>query len=179
MPRSLSIAAIAATIAIPLASPVAALDLPTRKAGLWEIKIAFEGRNLPAQVAQHCIDAETDKLMNSVGGNMGRENCSKKDVQRVGNTVVVDSVCKVGEATVTAHAVVSGDFNSAYTVKVTSTREGGRPMPGVTPGAATTMTIEGKWTGACAADQKPGDMIMAGGRKFNIRDMQRLPGMAK
>jgi hypothetical protein len=42
----------------------------------------------------------------------------------------------------------------------------------------TRMTIEAKWTGACKADQKPGDMIMAG-RKINIRDLQKLPGMPK
>jgi hypothetical protein len=43
------------------AAPAAALDLPERKAGLWELKMAFEGGNMPAQTAEHCIDA-TDKL---------------------------------------------------------------------------------------------------------------------
>ena len=38
------------------------------------------------------------------------------------------------------------------------------------------MTIEAKWLGACKADQKPGDMIMAGGRKMNIRDLQNCQG---
>ncbi len=174
MRRMLSLAA---AVAIVLAAPALALDLPARKAGLWEIKMAFEGRNLPQQVAQHCIDAATDKLMNSIGGSMGRENCSKQEVKRVGASIVIDSVCKVGDATVTSHGVVSGDFNSAYTIKVTSTREGGRQVPGAAAGA-TTMTIDAKWTGPCQADQKPGDMIMAG-RKFNIRDLQNVPGMPK
>ena len=38
------------------------------------------------------------------------------------------------------------------------------------------MTIDAKWMGACKADQKPGDMIMAG-RKLNVRDLQNLPAM--
>jgi len=42
----------------------------------------------------------------------------------------------------------------------------------------TTMTIDAKWLSACAADQKPGDMIIAG-RKMNIRDMPNVPGMPK
>jgi hypothetical protein len=44
---------------------------------------------------------------------------------------------------------------------------------------ASNMTIEAKWLSACAAGQKPGDIIMAGGRKINILDMQRMgvPGM--
>ena len=41
------------------------------------------------------------------------------------------------------------------------------------------MTIAAKWLGSCKADQKPGDIIMAGGRKFNILDMQNLPGQKK
>jgi uncharacterized protein DUF3617 len=155
--------------------PATALDLPARKPGLWEIKMAFEGRNLPPQTVEHCIDAETDKLMNSVGGGMRQEACSKQDVQKVGTTIVVDSVCKAGAVTITSHGVVTGDFNSAYTVKVTSKREGGPPTPGMSADGTSNMTIDAKWAGACKPDQKPGDMIMAG-RKFNIRDMQKMQG---
>src|SRR5690242_12256334 len=53
-----------------VAGQAVALDLPARKAGLWELQMNFENRNLPAQTMQHCIDAETDKLMNSMGGTM-------------------------------------------------------------------------------------------------------------
>jgi hypothetical protein len=154
------------------ALPAAAVDLPTRKAGLWEIKLTFEGRNIPPQTVEHCVDAETDKYMNSVSGNIRQQVCSKQDTQKVGNTFVVDSVCKIGDATVATHAVVSGDFNSAYTVKVISKREGGAATPGTPADAAMNMTLDGKWTGPCKADQKPGDMIV-GGRKFNVRDMQK------
>ena len=164
-----------AAIAIPVATPAAALDLPARKAGLWEIK-TVDGRRatMPAQIAQHCIDAETDKMMNSIGGEMRKEACSKQDVQKVGATYVIDSVCKFGPMTSTSHGVVTGDFNSAYTVKMTSKREGGPNIPGMPADGTSNMTIEAKWLGACAADQKPGDMIMAGGRKVNIRDMQNM-----
>src|SRR5262249_59986056 len=41
-------------------TPACALDLPARKAGLWEVKMTFDGRNLPPQVMQQCIDASTD-----------------------------------------------------------------------------------------------------------------------
>jgi hypothetical protein len=163
-----------AAIAVLCATPAAALDLPARKAGLWEIKMTFEGRNLPSQTSQHCIDAETDKLMNSIGGSMSQEACSKQDVQKVGSTIVVDSVCKFGATTSTSHGVVTGDFNSAYTVKVNSKREGGPNVPGMPADGTSSMTIEAKWLSACLADQKPGDMIRPGGRKVNIRDMQNL-----
>ena len=37
-----------------------------------------------------------------------------------------------------------------------------------------TTTIEAKWLGACKADQKPGDIVMPGGMKMNIKDMEKL-----
>jgi hypothetical protein len=77
----------------------------------------------------------------------------------------------MGPASVTSHGVVSGNFDSAYTVKVTSKREGGRAVPGVS--AETNMTVEAKYLGACKADQKPGDMMMGNGMKMNVRDMRR------
>ena len=161
-------------LALVSASPAAALDLPARKAGLWEIKMAFEGRTIPPQTMQQCIDAATDKQMNSIGGNMAQERCSKQDVQKVGATIVVDSVCQVGPTKTTSHGVISGDFNSAYTVKVASQREGGPAVPGMPADGTSNMTMEAKWLGACKADQKPGDMIMPGGMKVNIVDLQRM-----
>jgi hypothetical protein len=174
MRRNLICAVTVISFAISCATPAAALDLPARKPGLWEIKTVMEERSMPPMTAQHCLDAETDKLMNSLGGEMRTEMCSKQDVRKVGATYEIDSVCKFGPMTNTSHGVVSGDFNSAYTVKMTSKREGGPNIPGMPAGGTSNMTIEAKWLGACAADQKPGDIIMAGGRKMNIRDMQNM-----
>ena len=159
--------------ALIFAAPAAAADLPARKPGLWELKMAFEGGNLPAQTAEHCIDAETDKLMSATGGSVVQEMCSKPDIQKTGDTITVDSTCKIGPYATSSHAVITGDFNSAYTVKVVSKQEG-PAIPGMSP--ERTMTIDAKWAGACKADQKPGDMIMAG-RKLNVRDLQNLPAM--
>src|SRR5947209_20222007 len=105
---------------------------------------------------------------------MRNDMCSKQDMQQSGGTITVDSVCKIGPATTTSHGVVSGDFNSAYTVKVTSKREGGPAVPGMPADGTTNMSMEAKWLSACKADQKPGDMIMPGGQKVNIVDLQRM-----
>jgi len=158
------------------AAPAAAIDLPARKVGLWQLKMSFEGRNIPPQNIQQCIDAETDKLMNSFAGNLRQDTCSKQDIQRVSNTIVVDSVCQIGQSAMTSHAVITGDFDSAYTVKVTSRRSGGAPAPGMPADGTTNMTLDATWLGACKADQRPGDMIMADGRKMNVRDLQNMPG---
>jgi len=172
MPRRLGLI-IAAVLA---AAPALALDLPTRKAGLWELKMEFGGRDLPAQVMRQCTDAATDKMMNLNFGGSNEQACSKLEMTKNGGTITVDSVCKFGDATTTSHAVVSGSFDSAYTVDVASTRTGGIPLPGVAPGATTHMTISGKWLGPCTAGQKPGDVIMSNGVKMNVLDMPGAPG---
>ena len=48
-----------------VAAPALALDMPARKAGLWELKMSFEQPKLPAHVIRQCTDAASDKLMNS------------------------------------------------------------------------------------------------------------------
>jgi hypothetical protein len=151
-------------------SPAFSLDLPARKPGLWEISIIMEGGRIPPQVTQNCIDAETDKVMSSIGSDM--RACAKQDVQRSGGSIVIDSICTVGGMTVTSHSVVTGDFNAAYTVKTRSKRSGAA-VPGVPATGETQMIVQAKWLGACKPDQKPGDMIMANGVKINIRDMQK------
>ena len=155
------------------AAPALAFDLPTRKAGLWEIKMEFQGRsNLPGQTMKQCTDATSDKLMTANFGGAA-EHCQKQDISRNGNAIVIDSVCAFGGATSTSHAVVNGNFNSAYTVEVTSTRKGGRPIPGVAPGGETHMKIAASWIGACAAGQRPGDVIMSNGMTMNVLDIQK------
>jgi hypothetical protein len=163
--------AIVAACGFVIATSASAAEMPTRKAGLWDMKMSFEGRAAMTQSMQHCVDAATDKLMNSNFGGMTKEACSKQDVKTVGNTITMDSVCKFGEATTTSHATITGSFDSAYTVKVTSTRQGGPAIPGMAPGQASNMTIEAKWLGACKAGQKPGDIIMPNGFKMNVLNM--------
>jgi hypothetical protein len=168
----------AALLLVIFAIPAFALDLPPRKAGLWELKMTMEGRGMPAQTFQHCIDAATDKAMNDIGGGVRGGQCSKQDMQRAGNTITVDSVCNFGNGTTTSHAVVTGDFNSAYTVNVSSKREGGPAIPNLP--AESKMTIAATWTGPCKAGQKPGDIVMANGMTMNILDRQKgLPGGMK
>lgn len=151
------------------ATPALALDMPPRKAGLWELKMDFVGRNLPAQTMKQCIDPATDRLMNQAYGGAGKEACAKQDVSNAGGVMTIDSVCKFGPATVTTHSVVSGSFDSAYSVDVQSSREGGPPTPG---GGKSHMKIAAKWLGPCAAGQKPGDVIMPNGMTMNVLEMQ-------
>jgi len=149
-----------------------AVELPTRKAGLWEMKMVRTGTSVPDMTMQHCTDATTDKQM-STSFSPGKDTCAKQDIVKTATGYVSDSVCSVAGMTITSHAEITGDFNSAYTVKSNSKSEGG---PSGVPRDSTT-TIEAKWLGACKADQKPGDIVMPGGMKMNILELDKLKGM--
>jgi Protein of unknown function (DUF3617) len=151
-----------------------AQNLPTRRAGLWEIRMTEEGRNTPPQVMQQCIDAKTDQMMNAFGGGLGAELCSKQEIRKVGATLVINAECEVGPMRSVSESVVSGDFNSNYTVRVTTTVEG-------LPAAARelvggTRVIQARWIGACKLGQRPGDIAMSDGRTMNIFELKRVMG---
>ena len=155
------------------ATTALAVDLPLRKAGVWEMKMLRPGAPKPEMTMQHCTDETTDKAMSSSFSPASKDICSKQDIQKTATGYVTDSVCTVAGVTMTTHSEIIGDFNSAYTVKATSHSEGGSAA---VPRESGTV-IEAKWLGACKADQKPGDIMMPGGLKMNIKEMERLKGL--
>ena len=150
---------IGATVLILLvgAMPSLADEVPTRKAGLWEIKT--ENGSGVSMVIHQCVDAATDFMMQSPAAAFDEAACPKPIVQLSGHTLTIDKACKIGggRTSVTSHVVVTGSLDSAYTMtgEVESRNE-------ALPGGKLTMTLTGaaKWLGPCAAGQKPGDWIV-------------------
>jgi hypothetical protein len=150
-----------------------AVELPTRKSGLWELKMLREGSPTPEMTMQQCTDETTDKQMTANFSPMAKQNCSKNDTEQTATGYVTDSVCSFGGSTLTSHSEITGDFNSAYAVKVTSHSD--KPPAGV-PGDST-VTLQAKWLGDCGKDQRPGDIVMPGGFRLNIKDMEKVKGL--
>ena len=148
-------------------------ELPIRKAGLWEIKMAKTGSPLPDMAMQHCTDETTDKQMNNMASPMAQQICSKQAVQKTATGYVSDSLCSIGGVSISSHSEIAGDFNAAYTVTTTSHSDlGSKGTP-----RDTVTKIEAKWLGACKPDQKPGDIVMPGGLKMNVKDMDKLKAL--
>jgi Protein of unknown function (DUF3617) len=142
------------------ASPALAADLPHRKPGLWEVKY------LHGAMTQYCIDAAVNKVTFGIAGPLDPDECQKIDIQRSGDAITIDFTCTMKGKPATAHTVVSGSFDSAYTMTWTVQ---GEDVPGMT-----TMTLAGRWLGPCAADQRPGDIVspaLPNGARLNILDM--------
>jgi hypothetical protein len=171
--------------ALVAAAPAAALDLPERKPGLWELKLTVDGHNT-AHSMQQCVDAATDRMMNAGFSGLARDNCSKQDMQTSGDTITIDSVCKIGGQTNTTRAVITGSFDKAYTMKIASLTEGapakaeagaGARRPSI-PQGQSNLAIEATWLGPCKAGQKPGDMILPGGITMNVKTLKgMIPGL--
>jgi len=156
------------------AGSASAEDLPVRKAGLWEMKLVTTGSPVPEMTMQHCTDETVDKEMSNNVSPMAKQVCAKQEIKKTATGYVSDSECSVAGVSTTAHAEITGDFNSAYTVKTTPHAKGG--VAGAA-GRYGTMTLQAKWLGACKPDQKPGDIVMPGGFKMNVRDMDKLKAL--
>lgn len=164
----------AIALALCCAWPAAALDLPPRKAGLWELQTTLDDLRAPPRVMQQCIDAATDKLM-SDNFDSGQDICARNEIRKSGSAIVAESSCKTGDVATTTRATYDGNFDSAYTVKVSMIQEGGAAGP--PRGGTTNMTIEAKWMGPCKAGQKPGDIEMPGGTKMNVLELHGMPNV--
>ena len=161
--RPLAVPLLGAALGLLFTTAAFAVDAPTRKPGLWEVKTTIESHGRAVTV-QQCIDAATDQMLQSSAGPFSASLCTQREVKRSEGGMTIDSHCSFNGKPANAHAVVTGSFDSAYTMTVTAD---GKDLP------ATKMTMEGKWLGACAADQKPGDVIMANGVKVNVPELQK------
>ena len=112
------------------------------------MKMVRTGSPLPEMTMQHCTDATTDKDMSDSGLADGEANLLQAGSSRRRPTATSrDSVCSVAGISMTSHSEITGDFNSAYTVKTDLAQRcaaGGLPRD-------TATTIEAKWLGACKA----------------------------
>jgi hypothetical protein len=159
------IAGAAAFLILAGTAPAVADEMPTRKAGLWEIKTEIIEIHTPKEhimgaptTIRQCTDDATDEmlLLSTVPFGLA---CPRRDVERSGDTVTIKAACTIDNEPASADAVISGRFDSAYTMTLRASR----------PGSEMTEAQTAKWLGPCAADQKPGD-IVRDGRKTNILD---------
>ena len=144
-----------------VSTPAKADDYPSRKAGLWEITLTLAGS---APQTKFCIDAATDAAMNKMGTENAGITCSRRDIVRSGATVTVDSVCTMGQRTITTHMIAVFTGDTAYHTENKSHIE--PPIAAGRPDSTTSQ--DARWVGPCPADMQPGDMVLPNGAKVNI-----------
>jgi hypothetical protein len=166
------LAASAAVAGASIAAQAAGIDLPARKAGQWEIKITPKTAGAaPQMTTQLCLDAASDKALMAQGLAMS-SGCNSQQSRDGSGNLVIDATCDIGGRKTTSHSVVSGDFQSHYTIDIVSDSEGGSP----TLPKHSELVQEASWVGACQAGMQPGDMMLPGGRTMNLLNMIRQGG---
>jgi uncharacterized protein DUF3617 len=156
---------------LPVSSAAVAQDYPARRAGHWQITLTLADGSAAAQVIQQCVDADSDRLLHAFGGLMIAGSSCASSYRKDGASIHIDTTCKVSQD-VTTHlqTVFTGDFNSNYTVRATTRVDGD---PGAAKKPPRTVLIAGKWLGACAADQRPGDILLADGKRMNVLEFKK------
>lgn len=156
----------AALALLAAAPPVCALDLPPMKNGLWESKVSREGAAGKGPGTQMCLDAATRKEMVDMGIGAAKSMCTRSETRRDGNRIYGSAECKIGESTMKSNSVTTFSGDNAYRTEVKAAYD--PPFMGKTTSAT---VLEAKWTGPCPADMQPGDLVLPGGQKMNMRAM--------
>jgi len=111
-------------------------ELPRRKAGYWVTKQYLH------RDRHECVDEANDRRI-GIFGDEGK--CSSKfEVRKTDTGYSVDAECNPDIGETATHWEITGDFNSAYSVKSTT--------------KYSLWTSESKWLGDCPVGWKPGDM---------------------
>jgi Protein of unknown function (DUF3617) len=147
-----------------------AVELPQRKTGMWVVTSRSPAGDMPSHEVRMCIDASTDAMMANLGTNMMQGACSRNDIKRDSAVVTVNTTCKVGQMQTSTTAVTRFSGDTAYHTDINTTFN--PPMMGH---ASAVVAQDAKWTGACPADMKPGDMVMPDGTKMNIMSVMNGP----
>ena len=168
-----SINALALAVAIVLAAPSNLLAddpsaLPMRKAGHWELKTVMdEGRGPREQTLTMCIDAEMEKNTVAASAADHKQNCSKYEVKSTAAGTTVEAICKFNERDVTSRTEMTGDFQSAFEVKIESTTSG--VHLGQSVAIERTIVQEGKFLGESCGDLQAGEAMGTDGAKVLVQ----------
>ena len=130
-------------------------DLPPRRPGQWQITATSDDPRLPPRIEDVCLDAATDALLYRFALGASQQLCSKYEWKVLaGGKASVDASCKLGATQITIHGEIVFTGNTAYREDIRTRYE--PPLRGRSEAVS---VHEAKWTGACAANLKPGDIV--------------------
>lgn len=157
-------------------------SLPQRKAGLWDMTTTMDEGNGPkVYTLKMCIDATMEATTVQSSITEHKASCESYDIKKTESGTSVDYVCKFNGRNVTSHTDMSGDFTSAFLVKITSKTTGnmdkmkGMPEEMAKQAAAQTVVInrtitqDGKYLGEACGDLKGGEAMGPDGQKIAVQ----------
>ncbi len=153
---------------------VGAQDAPKRKSGVWEItRTSTYTQDQPSR-GQLCVDQASDDALRQLAEGMRGEVCKTNKLSHDGDKLVVDATCTLRASTAQTHALISGNFESAYTVESKSIYT--PPLAGAATGHA---RLDAKWTGPCPPGLQPGETLLDTGAKIDSSGVVHHPAPPK
>lgn len=168
--KSVSIASI--TVLLTLGTQVNASEasLPERKAGLWELKTSMdEGAGARENAMKLCIDAQMEATTVRTSLAEHKANCEKYDIVKADTGTTVDMSCKFNNRHVTGKTEMTGDFKTAFKVKIQSTTSDEAANETRTVTINRVITQEGAYIGEACGDLAPGQALTADGQKVHVQ----------
>jgi len=142
--------------------------LPERKAGLWEMFTTMdEGLGPKDQTITMCIDADMERTTAAGAAEEHGKQCSKHEIKREGEKTVVDMSCQFASRHVVSRTEMSGDFKTAFEVKIESTTSG--EQSNRTVSVKRTITQKGKYLGESCGDLLGGEAKGPDGNKVLVQ----------
>jgi len=146
-----SLTALALGAALPLLTS-AQIAPPQIKPGEWDMAMNMGGM---AMTVQTCMDESMESraalLRAPAGMDRAQRNCSQQEVKQLPDGYMAEATCTTNGKTSHMKMVLTGDFQTSYTMDMTMTPEGG---------AETKIKVSSHWVGACPAGMKPGQSKM-------------------
>jgi hypothetical protein len=169
----LALLAVAATVhGAMLVSAEETLDLPLRKAGLWEVRTQTdEGKGMRSQDLTMCIGDAMERTAVRTSGAENRANCAKYDVKKTPEGTTVDALCTYDDRKVTSRTELHGDFTTVFKVKVESTTSGNAPRAqgGQPVNVHRIILQEGKYLGESCGGLQAGEAKTAAGATVTVQ----------
>ena len=142
----------------------------TEKPGLWEITQNMASMGNMKIATKMCVDASMTGKMASYGMNnqVKDTDCTKKSINRTADGADISMTCTSSGRTTDMHMTVKKISDTEFTETMDA-----KMTPAVAGHESVSMTMDGKWLGACPAGMKGGDIQVntAGtGVSFNVKN---------
>lgn len=164
----------AATVALASVFVAAAManedTLPERKAGLWELKTSMdEGAGPRENAMKVCIDATMEATTVKTSFNEHKANCEKYEILKANDVTTVEMACKFNNRHVTGKTEMSGDFKTAFKVRIDSTTSDEAANETRTVTVHRVILQEGTYVAESCGDLSPGQALTADGQKVLVQ----------
>jgi hypothetical protein len=103
--------------------------------------------------------------LNSAGEH--KASCSKYEVKKDGEKVVIDAVCKMNGRDVESLTEMSGDFTNTFDVKISSTTSGIQDSQSIS--IKRVIEQKGKYLGESCGDLEAGEAMGSDGTKVMVQ----------